>query len=71
MLQQLTNFLRINDLTMGGKLIFLREKVTLNQLPCAEFKCLFSIKSNYSLMLLVILTSDLKYCLKHHWDMTR
>lgn len=48
MRQQLTYFLKINDLTMGGKLILLRKKVTLNQLPCAELKCLFSIKPNYS-----------------------
>lgn len=65
MLQQLTYFLKINDLTVGGKLILLREKVTLSQPPCAELKCLFSIKRNYLLMLLVTLTYDLMYCLKH------
>lgn len=66
--QQVTYFLKINDLTLGGKLILLREKVTLSQLPCAELKCLFSVKSNYSLMLLVILTYDLIHCLKHSYD---
>ena len=34
--RQLTYFLKINDLTTGGKLILLREKVTLSQLPWAE-----------------------------------
>ena len=38
MLQQLTYFLKINDLTTGGKLTLVREKVTFSQLPCAELK---------------------------------
>lgn len=53
---------------MGGKLILLGEKVTLSQPPSAELKCLFSIKPNYSLMLLVTLTYGLIYCLKHNED---
>lgn len=56
MLQQLTYFLRINDLTVGGKLILFKEKVTLSEPLYAELKCLFPIKPNYSLNAISYLT---------------